>query len=158
MVDAIFTLSLLFAHEQPYLPEGGFYTCPVPWFLWLLLRRQFCLPVFEVQEYCDPGSHRTPPIREIVLGRLLTETPSFWERGLFACPKGWPWGTGLWCGTLVGGCTVPSGYRLMDIIFELSFCSAVAHWYLPERSLYTHLEPQVLQLLTKRHLQIAWVW
>ena len=46
----------------------------------------------------------------------------------------------------------------MDAILVLSHCLAPGDQYLPLRNLYTHLEPQFLQLLPRRHFQIAWLW
>ena len=42
-----------------------------------------------------------------------------------------------------------------------SFCfpsATTAHWYLPNRSLYTHLEPQFLCLPPREHFQITSLW
>ena len=72
----------------------------------------------------------------------------------------------IWSGTPIWGAgsrltTLSKGYRsalreckLGDIIFELSLGPIIAHWYLPERSSYTLLEPQVLHLSLRGHLQI----
>lgn len=49
-------------------------------------------------------------------------------------------------------------YRLGNGIFVLSLCLTTAQQYLPERSLYHHLEPWFLWLLSKGHLQISWLW
>lgn len=40
--------------------------------------------------------------------------------------------------------------------FAFSLGLATVHWYLPERSFYTHVEAQFLQLLPRGYLQITW--
>lgn len=112
----------------------------------------------EDQVACVPGSHGTITIREAVLGRppqpghctgsTLKHTPNFF---LLAGP-----------GASASACIwslqrCPRQCRPEDAIFALFPCLTKAHWYLPERSLCTHLEPQFLQLLPRRHLQINWL-
>ena len=108
-----------------------------------------------VRAACVPASHSTVTIEETVLVRLpppgyytdnrLKHTPQFFcDRGLFACPDVLAWGAGFRISTNLEAYRYALGEcKLEDTISTLYICLAITHWYLPEGSLYTHLQPQM---------------
>lgn len=97
---------------------------------------------------CVSGPHRTETMRETVLGRLphpghssdsqVKYIPNFaYEKGPFTCQGASPW----------------------EADFRFTTCLEVtAHWFLPETSLYTHLEPQFFATIPKGTLPNCQVW
>lgn len=76
---------------------------------------------------------------------------AFWEGGRFVgtgvvLAEGRHTSRALWTGMRF------QVTRLVHILFALSICLAAAHRYLPNRSLYLHLEPHFWGLLHRGHL------
>ena len=90
-----------------------------------------------------------PPPQGHSTGSRLKHNPSFCERGLFTCPGALAWRAGLWFHTYL---------RMVDAIIVLSLWPTTGHEHLLERSMYTHLEPQFLQLPHKWHLYVTQLW
>lgn len=159
----------------PPLPDRSFYTSGTPVFtsgdlvLWLPPQGMpFDCLVLGGQRTCAPRSHETVTVKEIVLGWLplpghCTESrqnmpPSFWERGLFACPGTVAWGACFWFGTLTeacGGALKKQG--LVSEVFALSFCLTPAFLYLTgELRLFSGA--LIFVAAARGQLYIAWLW
>lgn len=156
-----------------YLPEGNFYTSGVRTFtsgdLVFVAATQADHLSLVARAACVPGSHQTvwtvtikvtvlasrPPGR--CTGSRLKHAPSLSVEE--ASPLSWSFGlrdkVQVWPTSRVSRAALRDR-RLGDAVFTLSLRLAIAHRYLPERSLYTHLElVRFLRLPPRRHLQMA---
>lgn len=103
------------------------------------------------------GPHGSETIRKTVLGRLPpqghcrqetnTHPQSSCEKGLFTCPEASVWGAHFRTTTHLEAMEALSqNVRQGNAIFVLFLGLTTACHYLPQRSPYTHLEPQFLQV------------
>lgn len=101
--------------------------------------------LWEPGGYCIAGPYGTETIGERVTGRFpppRASHPSSREKGLFTCPEGQ-----LQVGHASRGRVAALGERGSGVsILALALGLSAAPWYLPERSLGTHPEIQLLQL------------
>lgn len=115
-----------------------------------------CLAL-EAKGACIPKFHGSVTVRDTILVRACTGswmkyTPSLSGKEAYLLFSASAWGTSFRLpheGAL-------RECRLGDIVLVLFLCLTTACWYLPERILFSSLEPWFMQLLYRGHLQITW--